>query len=109
MKFRKGKVIAEDDADALMEPHGFHLIDVPRKGSKFNTEHYISHLQSPLREILAPCQDNPRRHFVIHADNARPHSAKTVALVSNCNSLRRAPDSPDSPDLSPQTSGFSGI
>jgi hypothetical protein len=58
--------------------HGFHLIDVLPKSSKFNAGHYISHILSPLPEILALYQDDLRRHFVIHADNTRSHCAKTV-------------------------------
>jgi hypothetical protein len=36
---------------------------------------------------------------VIHADNARPHCAKTVALFFDHNSLRRASHPPYSPDM----------
>jgi hypothetical protein len=36
----------------VWDPHGFHLIDVLPKGSKFNAGHYISHILSLLREIL---------------------------------------------------------
>jgi hypothetical protein len=32
--------------------HGFHLIDVLPKGSKFNAGHYISHIISPFPKFL---------------------------------------------------------
>jgi hypothetical protein len=38
---------------------------------------------------------------VIHADNAIPHCAKTVAQFLDHNSLRRALHAPDSSDLAP--------
>jgi hypothetical protein len=93
----------------VWSPHGFHLIDVLPKGSKFLAGHYISHIISPLPEILAPYQDDRRRHFVIHRDNARPYCVKTVVQFLDHNSLRRATHPLYSPDLLPQTSGFSGI
>jgi hypothetical protein len=82
----------------VWNPHGFHLIDVLPKGSKFDAGHYISLILSAFPEILAPYQDYPRRNFVIHADNARPHCAKIVTLFLDHNSRRRAPHPPYSPD-----------
>jgi hypothetical protein len=79
--------------------HGFHLIDMLPKGSKFDPGHYISRIVSPLPQILALYQDDPRRHFVIHADNTRNHCAKTIALFLDHNSLRRALHPSDSTDL----------
>jgi hypothetical protein len=60
----------------VWNPRWFRLIDVLLKGSKFNAGHDISHILSPLSEILAPYQDDPRKHFVIHADNVRSHYEK---------------------------------
>jgi hypothetical protein len=45
---------------------------------------------------------------MIHADNARSHSAKTVAQFLDQNSLRRAPHSPSSRDLTPSDFWLSG-
>jgi hypothetical protein len=59
--------------------HGFQLIDVPSMDTKFNAGHYVSYILSPLPEIPAPYQNDPRRLFVIDADKARYHSTKTVA------------------------------
>jgi hypothetical protein len=61
---------------------------------------YISyHILSPLPEIFAPYQDDTRKHFVIHADNVRSHSVKTVTQLLDHNSRRRAHHHPYSPDL----------
>jgi hypothetical protein len=59
-----------------------------------------SHLIA-LTQILAPCQDGQRRHFLIHAENARPHCAKMVTLLLDRNFLRRALHLPYSLDLAP--------
>jgi hypothetical protein len=40
--------------------HGFHMIDVLPKGSKFNAGYYISHIRLPLLEIFALYQDDPK-------------------------------------------------
>jgi hypothetical protein len=103
----KGKSSPKMILNGVWNLHGFHLIDVRRKGSKFNAGHYISHILSPWPEILAPCQDDPKTHLVIDNDNARSHCVKTALLFLDHNSLRRAPHPPDSPDLAPQTSGCS--
>jgi hypothetical protein len=62
----------------VWNPRGFQLIDVLPNGSKFNAGHYISHILSPLPEILAPYQDGTGRYFVIRTDNARRHCVKPV-------------------------------
>jgi hypothetical protein len=83
----------------VWKPHGFHSIHVLPKGSKFNSGHDISHILSQLQEILAPDQDDPRRHFVIHADKARPHCATMVTLFLDRNCRGRAPHPLHLPDL----------
>jgi hypothetical protein len=86
--------------------HGFPLIDILAKGSKFNAGHYIYRILSPISEILASYQDYSRRYFVIHADNVRPHCVNTIDLLLDHNFLRRASHLPYSPDMPPQTFGF---
>jgi hypothetical protein len=88
----------------VWNPQRFHMINVLPKDSKFNAGHYISRVLSPLPEVFAAYQDDPKRHVVIRADNARLHCAKTVPMFLDHNSLRRAPHPLDSPDLT--LSGF---
>jgi hypothetical protein len=85
----------------IWNPHGFHLIDVLPTGNTFHAVHPISHILSPLREIFAAYQDDPTRHFVIHADNAILHCAKKVTRFLDHNSLCRALHPRYSPDLDP--------
>jgi hypothetical protein len=44
-----------------------------------------------LPEILAHYQDDPRRHFVLHAGNARLHCDKMITQFLDHNSVHRAP------------------
>jgi hypothetical protein len=70
-------------------------------GSRSNARHDLSHILSPLPEILAPYQDDPRRDLVIHPENARPRCVKRVAQFLDHNSLHRAFHPPYSLDLAP--------
>jgi hypothetical protein len=79
--------------------HGFYLIDGLPKVSEDSAGHDISHIISPVPEILALYQDNSRRDFVTQADNARRHWAKTVTLFSGSQFPTRSTSSSYSPDL----------
>jgi hypothetical protein len=65
----------------------------------------LSH-PTALTQILAPDQNESRRHFAIHADNARPHCGKIVTQFLDHNSLCRARYSLSSPDLDPRLLSF---
>jgi hypothetical protein len=84
---------------AAWNAHGFRFLDILPKRSKSDARYYLSHERSPLLEILAPYQDDPRRYFVIHTDNGRPHCSKTVPQFLDHDSLRRATHSRYSLDL----------
>jgi hypothetical protein len=94
---------------AVWNAYAFHLIEVLPQGSKFNAGDDVSHILSSVPEILAPHQDGPIKPFMLQADNARPHCASMFTLLLDHNSLRQALHPPDSPDLAPQTAGFSRI
>ena len=85
----------------VWNPHGFHIIDVLPKGTKFNAEYYISHILTPLAGKQKNLGVEPGRKLVIHADNARPHTAKKVSEFIDSAGLRNAPHPPYSPDLAP--------
>jgi hypothetical protein len=96
----------------VWNPRGFHLLDALPNGSNFalgiisltSDRHYAKFLI-----LIKMTQDDPRRNFVMRAGDARPYCAKTVVLCLDHNFLGRASYPPYSPDLSPLTSGFSGI
>jgi hypothetical protein len=88
MKLPKGRIISEDYAGNRLELTRIHLIDALPKGRKFDAGHDLSRFLSPLPKMIAPYQDDPKRHFVTHAGNARGHCPKTVTWVLDHNSLR---------------------
>jgi hypothetical protein len=59
--------------------------------------------------LIKMTQDDPRRHFVIHADNATRHCAKTVPLFLDHNSYAKHLIFLIRQIWLPQTFGFSGI
>jgi hypothetical protein len=66
---------------------------------KFNAAYYICEIlillvQSRVTQVRAT-----DRRLIVHADNARPHTAKKVINFCDNNGLRKAPHSPYSPDL----------
>jgi histone-lysine N-methyltransferase SETMAR len=78
--------------------HGFHLVDGLPKGQKFNASYYIDNLLQPLLESLST---GPGSGLIIHADNARPHTAQKTLKFCRDNRLEIAPHQPYSPDLAP--------
>jgi transposase len=85
----------------VWNPHGFHIIDILPKGAKFNSDYYISHILTPLAEIKESIGVESQRKLIVHADNARPHTAKKVEEVLESTGLRNASHPPYSPDLAP--------
>jgi histone-lysine N-methyltransferase SETMAR len=85
----------------VWNPRGFHLIKVLEKGRKFNAGYYIVEILEPLsqwRSIEAACKE---RKLLVHADNARPHTAKLSTQSLNENRMKSVPHPPYSPDLAP--------
>jgi hypothetical protein len=74
----------------------FLLLDTLPKGNTFNAEYYRVNI---LTELLPLCPHVHGRRFVIHADNARPHTARKCRAFREENRLRLAIHSPHSPDL----------
>jgi hypothetical protein len=57
----------------VWNPLGFHLLDALPKGNTLNAEYYGINI---LTELLPLGQQADGRRLAIHADNARPHSAR---------------------------------
>jgi hypothetical protein len=81
----------------VWNPHGFHLASLLPKGQKWTSQCYIDHI---LPEIYALCNARDRQKSVVHANNARPHVAKTVKQYLEDNNPKSAPHPPYSPDCS---------
>jgi histone-lysine N-methyltransferase SETMAR len=72
-----------------------------RKGRKFNTGYYIAELLKSLSQWSSFGAAGNKRKLSIHADNARPHTAKLSTQYFNENRMKSVPHPPYSPDLAP--------
>jgi hypothetical protein len=79
-------------------PLGFHLLDALPKDSRFNTEYY--HVNIPP-EFLPLRSHVDGRRLVIHAGNARPHTAQKYRTFCEENRPLLTVHPPDSPDITP--------
>jgi hypothetical protein len=59
----------------VWNPRGFHLINVLEKGRKFNADYYIVEILEPLSQWRSIEAAGNERKLLLHADNARPHTA----------------------------------
>jgi hypothetical protein len=85
----------------VWNPNGFHVVDALPKAGKFNAHYYTGNI---IYAILiwrqAEGGTRPSKLWV-HADNARPHTAKVSADFMATSGMKRAPHPPYSPDLAP--------
>jgi transposase len=79
-------------------PLGFHLIKALPKGMSFNAEYYRDNI---LTELLPLQPQADGRRLVLHADNARVHTARKCQAFCTDNRLWPAILPPYSPDLTP--------
>jgi histone-lysine N-methyltransferase SETMAR len=82
----------------VWNPHDFHLVDGLPKGQKFNASYYIDNILQPIFESRST---GPGSGLIIHADNARPHTAQRALKFCLENRLEIASHSPYSADLAP--------
>jgi hypothetical protein len=69
----------------VCDPQGFHLVDALPKGQKFNANYYIDKI---LQSLLENRSTGRGPGLIIHADNARPHSARKTFKFFEGKSLR---------------------
>jgi histone-lysine N-methyltransferase SETMAR len=79
--------------------HGFHLIKALPKGMKFNSQYYIHEILTSLLDWYNAQLGLAQQNLVIHADNARPHTAKVVSGFCEANEITPALHRPYSHDL----------
>jgi histone-lysine N-methyltransferase SETMAR len=82
----------------VWNPHGVHLIDELPKGQKFKANYYIDRIRQPPLENRSTGRGPG---LIIHADNARPHTAQKNSKFCQENRLEMAFHPPYSPDLAP--------
>jgi hypothetical protein len=79
-------------------PGGFLLIVALLQGRTINTEYYRDNILAALTQFQS--EDDVRK-LVVHADNARAHTAQKRRTFCEENGLRLAPHPLYSPDLAP--------
>jgi histone-lysine N-methyltransferase SETMAR len=79
-----------------------------RKGRKFNAGRYIAEILEQLSQWRSIEAADNERKLQVHADNARPHTAKLSTQYWNENRRELAPHRPYSPDLAPSDFYLSG-
>jgi histone-lysine N-methyltransferase SETMAR len=82
-------------------PGGFHLVNILPKGFKFNANYYVTQIFGPLSKWPRTRIGCINRKLILHADNARPHTAKMTAQFMEQNLMQRTPNPAYSPDLAP--------
>jgi transposase len=76
----------------------FSLIVALPKGRTFNAEYYRDNILAALTQFQ---QEDDGRKLVVHADNARAHTAQKCRIFCEVNGLRLSPPPLYSPDLAP--------
>jgi len=85
----------------VWNPDGFHVINVLPKGQKFNASYYVENILERVSQFAQASGGNRGQAFIVHADNARPHTARISQEFLQSSGLRGAPHPPYSPDLAP--------
>jgi histone-lysine N-methyltransferase SETMAR len=77
---------------------GFPLIMALPEGRNFNAEYYRDNILAALTQLQP---EDDRRKLIVHADNARAHTAQKCRFFCDENGLRLAPHPPYSLNLTP--------
>jgi hypothetical protein len=85
----------------VWNPGGFHLVNILPKGFKFNGSYYVTQILDPLSKWRRIQVGRTNRKLIVHANNARSHTAKVILQFMEQNSVQRAPHPTYSPDLTP--------
>jgi hypothetical protein len=63
----------------VWNPGGFHLVNILPEGFKFNASYYVTQILDPLSKWRRTQVGRANRKLIVHADNARPHTAKMTS------------------------------
>jgi histone-lysine N-methyltransferase SETMAR len=85
----------------VWNPRGFYLIKVLEKGRKFNNGYHIAELLKPLSQWRSIEAAGNERKLLLHADNARRHTAKLSTQYFSESRMKSVPHPPYSHDLAP--------
>jgi histone-lysine N-methyltransferase SETMAR len=85
----------------VWNPGGFRSINILPKGFRFNASDSVTQILDPLSKWRRAQVGRTNRKLIMHADNARPHTAKMTSQFMEQNSMHREPHPAYSPDLAP--------
>jgi hypothetical protein len=87
---------------------GFHVLAALPKGGKFNASYCTDEMLEEIRKWRDTHRTKRTRTLIVHADNARPHTARAFLEYLEANGMEKAPHSPYAPDLAPSDSFLFG-
>lgn len=82
-------------------PNGFQVIDALPRDQTFNAYYYTNNILAPLSQMGQGFPDADGRRLTIHADNAKPHTARHTTQYIESHGMKKAPHPPYSPDIAP--------
>jgi hypothetical protein len=82
----------------VSNPNGFHLIDVLPNGCKFNASDDVNNVPGGVSEWVEGQRGGATQRLVVHADNARPHTAVISTSFMEENATTQAGHRQNSPD-----------
>jgi histone-lysine N-methyltransferase SETMAR len=80
---------------------GFHVVKALSKWSKLNAQYYTNNILVAISDWRRLSGRTQQGKLWLHADNARPHTARVSTDYITRNGMKRAPHPPYSPDLAP--------
>jgi hypothetical protein len=85
----------------VWNPSGFHVVTTLSKGLKFNADDDTREIHQEIKNWREQQGVDRARKLSVHADHARPHTAKLSMDFVDANGMEKAPHPPYSPDLAP--------
>jgi hypothetical protein len=80
---------------------GFHLLVTLPKGAKFSASYYTNGILEEIRKWHDVHRTKRTRSLIIHADNARAHTARASLEYLEANGMEKAPHPSYLPDFAP--------
>ena len=75
-------------------PNGFLLVKALDDNMVFNEDYYINEILEQINTETSDDQEINKKPFVLHYDNAKPHTSKKVKQYLEDNQIIRAPQPP---------------
>jgi len=82
-------------------PEGFLVVDVLPHGQKFNSEYFINNILQPIYRSLSSRAKELGKTITLYFANARVHSSRKVQEYMHSHNMKKAAQTPYSPDIAP--------